>query len=668
MTLRSLRCSLLPALALALAAVPASAQDASTQLAQLIRTSAASSNPVLDFVAGFQAMPNFDMDQAQIRAALAQADVDTAGVLNQLLSGTRSIAKSGDRVSMRRSGTYSENMGSGGIKFDRSTAFDLRTGSVAARSGDAAARLANAEGTYVHLTDIDGIEVRKDGGNFYNLYELYFVTEGGKPVVHLKAGVFFHKEWHRIELPSPAPAAPEVVASAEVPAPADQVSSEEPVADAPAPEALPLPESRVSSLADQPSAGDLDDGSLPVLSLAPAEEATITDAPADKLAPAEPRDAQGLLTALEDVTAQQQAPSVDDGAHASIDRAQTAQAEAPALDRPVEAAEELSSLPENTIVDPSDPTSTPISLPEPEEKERIDAEADQAGEELDSMGTKLDELIALIHQDRAEAEARIEARIEALEAQNRRMEQQLAAIQETLANQANRSLPGDDYRARRPLDPRADRLPRDPRYDRRPMDVRTRDGYDPRTRTTYDPRTGVTYDEYGRPVDPRYTDRTRAPIMNPDGTYGRQPSKWERFFQKIVQGIQRGLQQRYARQAAANMANRTALMAAGNPNNQPYADYRMRSTIANSNLGRTLGFNNPSNVPSTLIPAANTRIVNLGGAQPTYGTPTYVTPTYGTPTYGTPTYGTPTPVTGPTIYAPVGGQPANLPLGFDARR
>ncbi|RMG06460.1 MAG: hypothetical protein D6731_25760, partial [Planctomycetota bacterium] len=466
--------------ALALCVGPvALAQQADDALARLIRESTDSPDALTTFLSGFRQLGDLDLGQTGIRTALQRAGVAVnEGVTAQFLAKTQRLRKRGDKVELRRSADFQQSLpGGAGIRFGKSVSFRIEGGDVSSLRGEARNRLAGAAGNYVRIHDVSNVKVSKDGGSYYNLYELYFAREAGRPVVYLKAGVFFYKEWHKVELPAveaTATASPEASATSEPVA----AASEESPADGPQidPEAL-----RAVAEGEGPAGAE----PTPIRAADPETVATIVDEAqlaAPEETPVQPTDRQGLLGALARTEQQQLDPAVEgptaDGAVAlpasAAEESQAAQnapttdgelladvnlepAEADALRVDRAALEDVAReqgppqeplgppaprRPQTTAQDPAspladaEPTATaeafPLRIPTPEEKARIDAEAEAAQADFDRDAERLDEILALLREDRATAEARMEERVRELEAQNAALERRLIALTQRL--------------------------------------------------------------------------------------------------------------------------------------------------------------------------------------------------------------------------------------------
>lgn len=185
-------------LALLLCAAPAKA-DPVSDLTALVKSAATNANPTMAFMRGLASMGNFELKSADIRRALAAANLPPGGILQKVLGPTTNLKKSGDRIVIDRSEVTR-------VVMDTGAAVEL------GRRIQARFRVHNEhEAT---IDDVSGIKVAESAnGDFYNLWNVKFARENGKPVAKITAGTFIFSKTVTVDLtpkptstPTPAPA------------------------------------------------------------------------------------------------------------------------------------------------------------------------------------------------------------------------------------------------------------------------------------------------------------------------------------------------------------------------------------------------------------------------------------------------------------------------------
>lgn len=179
-------------LALLLCAAPARAQDPVASLTALVKDAAGNANPTMAFMRGLAAMPNFELKTADIRRALAAANLPPGGILQKVLGPTTRLSKSGDRIAIDRAETTRVAMDTGaGVELGRS----IRARFKVLSASDAV------------IDDIDGIKVAESAnGSYYGLKDVKFTRENGKPVAKITAGAFIFSKTVTVDLTPKKPA------------------------------------------------------------------------------------------------------------------------------------------------------------------------------------------------------------------------------------------------------------------------------------------------------------------------------------------------------------------------------------------------------------------------------------------------------------------------------
>lgn len=176
-------------LALCLAA-PAVRATPLEDLTALARDAAASANPAMAFLRGLGGMGDFDLREADIRRALADAGVPATGMLRDLLGPTTRLRKRGATVDLERS---------------RVTTLALDGGSTIEIGRHVKARL-RVDGPNDALIDkVDGIRVGESADSLYDLWRVQFTKEGNKPVAKVTAGALVFSKTVTVDLSRRAP-------------------------------------------------------------------------------------------------------------------------------------------------------------------------------------------------------------------------------------------------------------------------------------------------------------------------------------------------------------------------------------------------------------------------------------------------------------------------------
>jgi LysM repeat protein len=162
-------------LALLLCAAPAKA-DAVADLTALVKNASTNANPTMAFMNGLAAMPNFQLKTADIRRALAAANLPPGGILDKILSPCTRLTKNGERVEIDRT---------------ERTRVALDTGAGVELGEEIRARFRVLGPHDAAIDGIDGIKVAEEaGGSYYGLKDVRFTREDGKPVAKITAGAW----------------------------------------------------------------------------------------------------------------------------------------------------------------------------------------------------------------------------------------------------------------------------------------------------------------------------------------------------------------------------------------------------------------------------------------------------------------------------------------------
>lgn len=180
-------------LALLLCAAPARA-DAVADLTALVKTASTNSNPVMAFMRGLARMGNFELKTADVRRALAAANLPPGGILQQVLGPTTNLKKSGDRIEIERSQATRVTMPNGaGVELGRRIKARFRVHN----EHDAS------------IDDISGIKVAEAAnGTYYDLWDVKFTRENGKPVAKITAGALIFSKTLTVDLSDIKPVTP----------------------------------------------------------------------------------------------------------------------------------------------------------------------------------------------------------------------------------------------------------------------------------------------------------------------------------------------------------------------------------------------------------------------------------------------------------------------------
>lgn len=177
--------------------------DPVDDLTALVRSASQSSNPVMAFLQGAAALPDFNLGRADIQRALQEAGVPANGPLAELLGPGTGLQKVGDQIIAQRS---------------RESVVPVPGGAVGVGKVVRARVRQNGPNDF-QLTDIQGIRVGENMGAFRDLYELgdvRFRQVGGRLVAEMGVKTFFGRIPKNIDLgpansgsTTPAPAEPE---------------------------------------------------------------------------------------------------------------------------------------------------------------------------------------------------------------------------------------------------------------------------------------------------------------------------------------------------------------------------------------------------------------------------------------------------------------------------
>ena len=102
------RTVLTSALLLALTVPGAAFADPVDDIAALIKESSTSGDPAMAFMTGFEGMSDFSVGPDQLREAMRRANMGGGGAMDGILGNTKSIAKSGNKVTINVDGSHNE--------------------------------------------------------------------------------------------------------------------------------------------------------------------------------------------------------------------------------------------------------------------------------------------------------------------------------------------------------------------------------------------------------------------------------------------------------------------------------------------------------------------------------------------------------------------------------
>lgn len=172
-------------------AAPSTRADTVDQLVALIRQSSGTGNPAMAFLQGLGRLGDFSLGQADIRRALTESGAPAGGMIEKLLSTTKKLTKRGANVQIDRT---QETLlspltpdGKGAVKIGKTVKFRLRVQG----SNDAT------------IDDVSGIRVGETKDDLYDLWNVKFTREGGRPVAKVTAGALIFSKTVTIDL-SPA--------------------------------------------------------------------------------------------------------------------------------------------------------------------------------------------------------------------------------------------------------------------------------------------------------------------------------------------------------------------------------------------------------------------------------------------------------------------------------
>lgn len=177
-------------------AAPSSRADTVDQLVALIRQSSSTGNPAMAFLQGLGRLGDFSLGQADIRRALTESGAPAGGMIEKLLSTTKKLTKRGGSVQIDRT---QETLlspltpdGKGAVKIGKTVKFRLRVQG----SNDAT------------IDDVSGLQVGETRDDLYDLWNVKFTREGGRPVAKVTAGALIFSKTVTIDLsPGATPAA-----------------------------------------------------------------------------------------------------------------------------------------------------------------------------------------------------------------------------------------------------------------------------------------------------------------------------------------------------------------------------------------------------------------------------------------------------------------------------
>lgn len=185
-------------LALLLCAAPAKA-DAVSDLTALVKSAATNSNPTMAFMRGLASMGNFDLKTADVRRALAAANLPPGGILDKVLGPTTRLKKDGDRIEIERSQDTEIQMPNGaGVRLGKRIKARFRV------QGEHDATIDNVSGIKVSPAPTP----EDQNPSFYDLWDVKFTREGGKPVAKITAGALIFSKTVTVDLSPLKPTTP----------------------------------------------------------------------------------------------------------------------------------------------------------------------------------------------------------------------------------------------------------------------------------------------------------------------------------------------------------------------------------------------------------------------------------------------------------------------------
>lgn len=174
---------LAPALAL-FAVIGAALAGPVEDLTKLVQAAANTPNPAMAFLSSLARMGDFDLRQADIKKALAAADLPADSPLTKLLGPTTRLRKQGDRLIADRS---------------RTTAITMDDGKTVQLGRQLKARL-TVKNNQALIDDIDGIKVGNSPDELYDLWKVRFFNQGGRPKAEITAGALIFSKTFVIDL------------------------------------------------------------------------------------------------------------------------------------------------------------------------------------------------------------------------------------------------------------------------------------------------------------------------------------------------------------------------------------------------------------------------------------------------------------------------------------
>lgn len=161
--------------------------DPVDDLTALVRSASQSSNPVMSFLQGAAALPDFNLGRADIQRALQVAGVPSNGPLAELLGPGTGLQKVGDQIIAQRS---------------RESVVPVPGGAVGVGKVVRARVRQNGANDF-QLTDIQGIKVGENMGAYRDLYDLgdvRFHQVNGRLVADMGVKTFFGRIPKTIDL------------------------------------------------------------------------------------------------------------------------------------------------------------------------------------------------------------------------------------------------------------------------------------------------------------------------------------------------------------------------------------------------------------------------------------------------------------------------------------
>lgn len=484
MTLRSLTLS---ALLLLVAALPVRADDIAA-LTDLAKRASGTNRPAATFLNDLDSLSDgTEIDRAEVAAATANVQ---DGVVADLLRGVTSIRKVGNLVTIERTEVKTIPFGDKTLKFDRRVRLAFDKGELQTLRPADRARLRQADPAkgYTRLRPISGVTL-----DSAPVRTIVAVEEDGKPVTHMATGFSGDVSWTRLDGPQ-APIATDQAAQ-------QGVEVTEAIDDADGIMGQ-LDENVTRPIAEANQTAQLPATDLPGLGEPQLEAGDLQDLLADER--------EGLLDAPQ-AEAQEPAAAVDGGL-----------ANGPQIS---DEATAIADTPE-------------VVVPPAEEQAKIDADVDDLADEFQSLTDELKALKDLWQEDRERAQSALEAQLEALRADNARLEAQLAELKND--SETPIKVEGPDV-------------------------AKNEDLSGPNLNDA-EPLKKPSADEADGAKDEGKKDEEMKPL--------------ERMLMALLEGITKILQEKLVSAATTNLETRAAIVANNTqPVYQPYADARLNNTL-----------------------------------------------------------------------------------------